>query len=83
LVTITEVKMDAVAIVYTVKGCGGCDRLLEKWDSQGIKYEVRRADLEQAIMDEARELGDTVPIVVYPDGRVEENPDGVIGCYIG
>lgn len=77
------VNVATIPIVYTVKGCGGCDRLLEKWDGQGIEYEVRRADLEQAVMDEARELGDTVPIVVYPDGRVEENPDGVIGCYIG
>ena len=75
--------MATIPIVYTVNGCSGCDRLLERWDAQGIKYELHRADLSQEIMDQARDLGDTVPIVVYPDGRVEENPEGVIGCYIG
>ena len=75
--------MASVPIVYTIKGCGGCVKLLDKWDAQGIKYEERRADLSQEIMNEARALGDAVPIVVYPDGRVEENTEGVIGCYIG
>jgi glutaredoxin len=75
--------MPAVPIVYTIKGCVGCVRLLEKWDEQGVQYEERRADLDQRIMEEARLLGDIVPIVVYPDGKVEVNPEGVIGCYIG
>lgn len=75
--------MASTPIVYTIKGCAGCVTLLERWDARGIDYEERRADMSQQIMDEARALGDVVPIVVYPDGRVEENPEGLVGCYIG
>jgi hypothetical protein len=56
---------------------------LTKWNSEGIEYEERRADLSQEMMDEARRHGDVVPIVVYPDGRTEEGFEGGIGCYIG
>ena len=75
--------MTSVPIVYTIKGCIGCVKLLEKWDGEGIQYEERRADLDQDVMEEARALGDIVPIVLYADGKVDVNPDGVIGCYIG
>ena len=75
--------MASVPIIYTIKGCSACVKLLEKWDADGINYEERRADLSQEIMDEARALGDVVPMVVYPDGRVEENFEGGIGFYIG
>lgn len=79
-------KKDTVAampIVYTIRGCSACIKLLEKWNAEGVKYVEKRADLSQEIMDEARSLGDVVPIVVYPDGRVEEGFEGGIGCHIG
>ena len=75
--------MTTKPIVYTIPGCSACVKLLDKWNEEGIEYEERRADLDQAIMEEARSLGDVVPIVVYPDGRVEEGFEGAIGCYIG
>jgi hypothetical protein len=56
--------------------------LLEKWNADGIEYEERRAELSQATMDEARTFGSAVPIVVWPDGRVEQGFQGHIGCYI-
>ena len=70
-------------IVYTVRGCSACDKLVEKWDAEGIAYDERRADLSQEIMDQARELSDRVPIIIYPDGRVERRFEGRGGCYIG
>jgi glutaredoxin len=69
-------------IVYTIRGCDACVKLLEQWDARGIKYEERRAELSQANMDEARTYGDAVPIVVWPDGRVVQGFEGHIGCYI-
>jgi len=33
-------------------------------------------------MDEARALGSAVPIVLWPDGRVDQGFAGHIGCYI-
>jgi glutaredoxin len=78
-----EVHMASLPIVYTIKGCSACVKLAEKWDAEGIKYEERRADLSQELMDEARALGNVVPIIIYPDGRVEEGFEGGIGCYIG
>lgn len=75
--------MASLPIVYSIRGCPACARLIEEWDSEGIRYEERRADLSQEFMDEARELGDSVPIIVYPDGRVERRFGGRKGCYIG
>ncbi len=71
-----------IPIVYTIRGCDACVKLLEKWNKEGIEYEERRAELSQATMDEARRYGDAVPIVVWPDGRVEQGFAGHIGCYI-
>jgi glutaredoxin len=69
-------------IVYTIRGCDACVKLLEMWDAEGLEYEERRAELSQASMDEARSYGSAVPIVVWPDGRVEQGFEGHIGCYI-
>ena len=71
-----------VPIVYTIRGCDACVQLLERWKADGIEYEERRAELSQATMDEARTYGTAVPIVVWPDGRVEQGFQGHIGCYI-
>ena len=70
-------------IVYTIRGCDACVKLVNKWDAEGVEYEERRADLSQEMMDEARGYGDVVPIIRYPDGRVEEGFEGGIGCFIG
>lgn len=75
--------MTPLPIVYSIRGCPACARLFEQWDAEGVEYEERRADLNQKFMDEARELGDAVPIVVYPDGLVERSFRGRRGCYIG
>jgi glutaredoxin len=71
-----------IPIVYTIRGCDACVKLLEAWTRDGIEYEERRAELSQATMDEARSYGSAVPIVVWPDGRVEQGFQGHIGCYI-
>ena len=68
---------------YSIRGCPACAKLIEQWDAEGIAYEERRADLSQQTLEEARKLGDAVPIVVYPDGRVERRFGGRRGCYIG
>ncbi len=65
--------------VYTLTVCPACDRLRESWDAQGIAYEEVRVDQSQEALDEALEHGDTVPIIVYPDGRVEEGFEGELG----
>jgi glutaredoxin len=71
-----------IPIVYTIRGCDACVKLLELWKRDGIEYEERRAELSQATMDEARTYGSAVPIIVWPDGRVEQGFEGHIGCYI-
>ena len=69
-------------IVYTIRGCDACVKLLRKWQTEGIAYEERRVELNQQTMDEARKYGDMVPIVVWPDGRVEQGFEGTLGCFI-
>jgi glutaredoxin len=69
-------------IVYTIRGCDACVKLLRKWQAEGLAYEERRVELNQETMDEARKYGDMVPIVVWPDGRVEQGFEGTLGCFI-
>ena len=69
-------------VVYTIRGCDACMKLLQKWDAEQVSYEERRVELSQAVLDEARGYGDLVPIVVWPDGRVEQGFGDTIGCFI-
>jgi len=71
-----------VPIVYTIRGCDACVKLLHKWDAEGLAYEERRVELNQSTLDEARKYGDVVPIVVWPDGKVEIGFEGALGCFI-
>lgn len=57
-------------------------KLLRKWEAEGAQYEERRVELSQTVLDEARRFGDMVPIVVWPDGRVEQGFEGNLGCFI-
>jgi glutaredoxin len=72
----------AVPVVYTIRGCDACVKLLRKWDAERVAYEERHVELSQAVLDEARQYGDLVPIVVWPDGRVEQGFGDTIGCFI-
>ena len=58
-------------IVYTLRTCPACIKLKEDWTDQGIEFEERQVDGNQAWLDEAVKYGDQVPIAVYEDGRVE------------
>ena len=75
--------IQTIPIIYTIRGCDACVKLITKLDSEGVKYEERQAELSQEMMDEARSYGNVVPIIRWPDGRVEEGFEGGIGCYIG
>ena len=67
-------------VAYTILNCPACDKLREVWESQGVDYEEKRVDASQDALDEALEYGSIVPIIVYPDGRVEEGQfQGVSG----
>jgi hypothetical protein len=57
-------------------------KLLRKWDAEGVQHEERRVELSQAVLDEARQYGVMVPIVVWPDGRVEQGFEGGIDCFL-
>jgi hypothetical protein len=71
-----------IPIVYTIRGCNSCVQLLKKWDAEGAVYDERRVELSQATLDEAHRYGKLVPIVVWPDGRVEQGFGDSIGCFI-
>ena len=49
------------------------------WRRQGIVYEERKVDQSQEVLDEALDYADTVPIIIYPDGRVEIGFEGHTG----
>jgi glutaredoxin len=71
-----------IPIVYTIRGCDSCVKLLKKWDAENLIYDERRVELSQATLDEARRYGKMVPIVVWPDGRVEQGFEDSFGCMI-
>ena len=71
----------AAPIVYTIRGCDACVKLLRKLDAEQVTYEERH-ELSQEVLNEARRFGDLVPIVVWPDGRVEQGFGDTIGCFI-
>ena len=66
-------------IVYTVSSCPASLKLKEDWHSRGIDFEERQVDNSQKWMDDAAKYGDSVPIVVYADGRVEVGYKNMIG----
>ena len=71
--------MADIPVVYTLTVCPACDRLRASWKQQGIEYEERRVDQSQETLDAALWYADTVPIIVYPDGKVEVGFEGRTG----
>ncbi len=71
--------MADVPVVYTLTVCPACDKLRDAWRREGVKYEERRVDKSQDTLDEALLYGDSVPIILYPDGRVEIGFQGSVG----
>jgi glutaredoxin len=71
--------MADIPVVYTLTVCPACDKLRSSWGRQGIKYEEKRVDQSQDTLDEALLYGDSVPIIVFPDGRVEIGFEGSVG----
>ena len=71
--------MDHLPVVYTLASCPTCDKLRRSWRRLGIAFEERRVDQDQKLLDEALLLSDSVPIIVYPDGRVEMGFEGEVG----
>jgi glutaredoxin len=69
-------------VVYTIRGCDSCIKLLKKFEADGVDFEERRVELNQATLEEARRYGSLVPIVIWPDGRVEQGFGDSIGCFI-
>jgi len=78
----TAAHQEKIPVVYTIRGCDSCVKLLAKWDAEKFVYDERRVELSQATLDEARQYGKLVPIVVWPDGRVEQGFGDSFGCFI-
>jgi glutaredoxin len=78
----TEASAKDIPVVYTIRGCDSCVKLLKKWDAEGVVYDERRVELSQETLDEARIYGTLVPIVVWPDGRVQQGFGESFGCFI-
>ncbi len=77
------IEVGAKPIVYTLTTCPACIVLKDDWRAQSRAFEERQVDENQAWLDEARDYGDVVPIVVYPDGKVTMGYKDMISCNIG
>jgi mycoredoxin len=63
--------------VYSTSWCGYCRRLKLQLDEAGIAY--REVDIERdpaaaTFVEEANGGNQTVPTVVFPNGRIATNP---------
>jgi glutaredoxin len=68
-----------VPVVYTISTCPACLRLKKDWTEQGVRFEERQVDKKQAWLDEARQYGDTVPLIVHLGGRVQAGYANMMG----
>ena len=71
--------MADIPVVYTLTVRPACDSLRASWKRQGIEYQEIRVDQNQDDLDAALDYADTVPIIIYPDGRVEVGFEGQTG----
>ncbi len=71
--------MPAMTIVYTMRTWPTCEELRVAWKEKGIEFEERVVEESQTFMDEAREYGESVPLIIHPDGHVEEGFEGEWG----
>ena len=71
--------MADIPVVYTLTVCPACDALRASWKRQSIEYTEIRVDQNQDDLDAALDYADTVPIIIYPDGRVEVGFEGMTG----
>lgn len=72
--------MDKV-LLYTLSTCPTCDQARLALSDRGVAFEERVLDDREDWQDEVvRQSGQyTVPVLVYPDGRVEVGLDGESG----
>ncbi len=68
-----------VPIVYTLPECPACLQLRKDWTREGRQFEERSVEDNPAVLREALKHGDTVPIIVHPDGKVEVGYKDIIG----
>ena len=71
--------MADIPVVYTLTVCPACAALRAAWKRDSIEYQEIRVDQNQDDLDAALDYADTVPIIIYPDGRVEVGFEGMTG----
>ncbi len=71
--------MADIPVVFTLTVCPACDKLRDTWRREGVQYEERRVDQSQDTLDEALLYGESVPLILYPDGKVEIGFQGSVG----
>lgn len=68
-------------LMYTISDCPTCLRARRKLRSEGVPFTERQVDEEEIWQEEVVRLTNqnTVPVFVYPDGRVEVGFEGEKG----
>ena len=66
-------------VIYTIRNCPACIKLKKDLTNKKIEFDEKQVDSNQEWLNEALTYGDIVPMIVYQDGRVEENPTGIPG----
>ncbi len=70
---------ERAVILYTLEGCDVSDKARAGLASRGILFEEREVTARPEWWEEAQDLSDAVPIIIYPDGRVVSGWEGEKG----
>ena len=69
-------------IVYTTPNCSACDNAVRDLTADGTPFEERNVMKDKKFYDEALKYAITVPILIYPDGKIAYGWKGNRGCDI-
>lgn len=66
-------------ILYSVDGCATSEKARHDLVEQGFEVDERKVNSSQQWLDEALQHSAVVPVIIWPDGRVEVGWKGEMG----
>lgn len=69
-------------ILYTTPNCSACDQALADLTADGVDFEERNVMKSKEWYNEVLKYSISVPVLIYPDGKVGHGWKGNMGCPI-
>jgi glutaredoxin len=69
-------------ILYTTPNCSACDNAIADLTADGVDFEERNVMKSKEWYNEVLKHSISVPVLIYPDGKVGHGWKGNMGCPI-